>query len=308
MSWLHTSPTEKRLRGWTRFTCVFSDLKVVSSWLRAFAHGEVVQGRCYSCVLYPNRDSSEEKDRPCSESRAGFLPQNHRDVQFCIKLMWLVQPQRESGVVGSRIWISNSSSFSVFTRSELSFSFNCPNCSFFACNQLTAAFASAKSMLVNAKDKIQALVLGHVWPVRVPSRDELISSFFLLKTSVLKCSDIPILGFFTFMLGMGKKEGGTEYDKTRQQDEADSLSTHRLTDQLGHSSHSFFNLSFNWSVKTAVLWRTQAGRDFVQHTWGQIQARWWWGEGADCSGLAAWPWQEGDHSCLNPPATTLLSP
>lgn len=152
MSWLHTSPTEKRLRGWTRFTRVFSNLEVFPSWLRASAHGEVVQGGCYSCVLYPNRDRSEEKDGPCSEPRAGFCPQNHGDVQFCIKLTWLVQPQRESGVVGSRTWISNSSSFPVFTRSEHSFSFICPNCSFFTCNQLSAAFASAKSMLVNAKD------------------------------------------------------------------------------------------------------------------------------------------------------------
>lgn len=128
--------------------------------------------------------------------------------------------------------------------------------------------------MLKIKFRLLFLDMCDLWEC-LPGTNWFLLFFFLLKTSVLKCAYIPILGFFTFILGMGKKEEGTEHDKTWQWEEAESLSTHRLTDWLGYGSHSFFNLFFNWSVKTVMLWRTQAERDFVQHTWGQMQAQWW---------------------------------
>lgn len=102
--------------------------------------------------------------------------------------------------------------------------------------------------------KVKFLDVPDLW---VPSREEAISSFFLLITLEPKCFSVPIWGFFMFVLGMEK--GGAECNEQQQREEADPISTHRPTGRLGGSPHPFFNLFFNWSVKPAMLWMSRQG-------------------------------------------------
>lgn len=146
----------------------------------------------------------EVKDRPCSEPRAGFCPQNHRDVQFCIKLTWLVQPQRESGVVGSRTWISNSSSFPVFTRSEHSFSFICPN-SFLHLQSTPCSFCKCRVCLSMLKIKFRLLFLDmcDLWEC-LPGTNSFLLFFSSENFSVKMCLH-SYFGIFHIYIRNGKK-------------------------------------------------------------------------------------------------------
>lgn len=224
VGWLHTNPTEK-LRGWTWLTHFFSNLKVISSWPRASVNGEVVQVGFYSCFLYPDREIRREGQTLCW-SRAEFLPQNPQICNYV--LSW----RKSLSLRGSQERLTVGQGFLTRLHFQsweyLNFPSALPVQTILSLlTAISQVHLQVQKYVCHLKFRLMLLDASELWEC-LPGTEG-ISSFFLSITLVSKCSDIPILGFFTFILGMGKKEEeGTECNKTRQWEETDALTTHRL--------------------------------------------------------------------------------
>lgn len=132
---------------------------------------------------------------------------------------------------------------------------------------------------------------------RLPERKPFLLFFFSdnFRAKIFQCSHFGI-SHGCIKNGEKKNNGGAECNKQQWWEEADPLSTHRLTGQLGGSPHPFLNLFFNWSVKTVVLWTRRQG-EALHSTPGPVACPVGW---AGCMQLSCLTTMGGRHNCLKP--------